>query len=442
MKYKEMYSIYNYLTAQPETEFTTKELNTALGIKVSTQAILNSALMKMISAKKKRVYSFYVSQSAVNANKDFVFPTENFSITDIEKRRERLYFINDAGLDFYYDFNSKFCSFPPIARSNACLSRKMNSIKWDIAKAILYRGIHIPEWLFSIPYESWATYATGFYTQADFDKYPKACPRGYAPWLEEYRKKMCVETVLVYQIKKFLMENGISLDEQTLNSCILALGSTLGLCSLFQMLDTLQRNIIDSKTYYFPFLEKIIKLYSKYHSIINGYFPSYIVAEVINEFPKESAVVFTKSINMKHTYKANIAALKALEETMQDEALSKQLSKTSKLNDFIPLSGNNSYIIKVPQNVEDLVDEGEQQHNCVGSFYNSSIRSGKNLIYFIREISAPSKSLVTCRYSTYEQKTVEHRIFANQHWQEPKEKKILAEIDEKIKEILDNETIE
>lgn len=73
-----------------------------------------------------------------------------------------------------------------------------------------------------------------------------------------------------------------------------------------------------------------------------------------------------------------------------------------------------NYIIVVPQTYEDLVDEGKQQNNCVGHFYNDSILRGENLILFIRRINSPKKSYITCRYNIKKQKIVEYRYKNNQ----------------------------
>lgn len=57
----------------------------------------------------------------------------------------------------------------------------------------------------------------------------------------------------------------------------------------------------------------------------------------------------------------------------------------------------NTHVIIIPESLEELADEGEQQHNCVGSYYDS-ICKGKSIIFFIRNIKTPKESLVTCEY--------------------------------------------
>lgn len=74
-----------------------------------------------------------------------------------------------------------------------------------------------------------------------------------------------------------------------------------------------------------------------------------------------------------------------------------------------------NYIVVVPQTYEDLVDEGKQQNNCVGHYYNDSILRGENLILFIRRSNSPKKSYVTCRYNIKKQDIVEYKYKNNQN---------------------------
>lgn len=72
------------------------------------------------------------------------------------------------------------------------------------------------------------------------------------------------------------------------------------------------------------------------------------------------------------------------------------------------------YIVVVPQTYEDLADEGKQQNNCVGYYYNDSILRGENLILFIRHSNSPKKSYITCRYNIEKQNIVEYKYKNNQ----------------------------
>ena len=72
-----------------------------------------------------------------------------------------------------------------------------------------------------------------------------------------------------------------------------------------------------------------------------------------------------------------------------------------------------NYIVVVPQNVMDLIDEGFQQNNCVGYYYNDSIERGDNCIFFLRKKDRLEKSYITCRYSVNNKEVVEARYKNN-----------------------------
>ena len=53
-----------------------------------------------------------------------------------------------------------------------------------------------------------------------------------------------------------------------------------------------------------------------------------------------------------------------------------------------------------PKCEADFIDEGNQQHNCVGSYPNK-VRSGQSVVFFIRYKESPTKSFITaeCTHS-------------------------------------------
>lgn len=73
------------------------------------------------------------------------------------------------------------------------------------------------------------------------------------------------------------------------------------------------------------------------------------------------------------------------------------------------------YIVVVPQNVMDLINESFQQNNCVGYYYNNSIENGNNCIFFLRKKDKPEKSYITCRYCVDNKKVEEARYKNNRN---------------------------
>ena len=77
----------------------------------------------------------------------------------------------------------------------------------------------------------------------------------------------------------------------------------------------------------------------------------------------------------------------------QDEILNKSINKRyEELKENIFKEGQ--FIIKPADTIESLIDESKQQNNCVRT-YSEKYANGECDIYFLRNIKAPNKSLVT-----------------------------------------------
>lgn len=91
-------------------------------------------------------------------------------------------------------------------------------------------------------------------------------------------------------------------------------------------------------------------------------------------------------------------AIKILED-IKNKEINEGIKSTQNLyGTIIDRVEKNNLIVIVPRNIEDLVNEGNQQHNCVGSYYNQSISDGEDFIFFIRKKDNPDISYITCRY--------------------------------------------
>lgn len=132
------------------------------------------------------------------------------------------------------------------------------------------------------------------------------------------------------------------------------------------------------------------------------------------------------------TLRYNIKLYQSVLESRKNEKLQKQLQKLNFINGL----EFDDYVVVVPQTIEDKADEGKQQNNCVGYYYDSSIIRGENLIYFLRKKNKPNKSYMTCRYNIPTASTVEHRYKNNVDITNNIEVEILKKIDKIIKEKL------
>lgn len=117
-------------------------------------------------------------------------------------------------------------------------------------------------------------------------------------------------------------------------------------------------------------------------------------------------------LDTNRTFNQNVKIFEEYKDREENNIISENLKKLNFLNNY----QIEDYIICVPQDKNDLVEEGKAQNNCVGHYYNDSIISGENLIYFIRNKKNPTKSFVTCRYNLTDKSTVEHRTKNNNQY--------------------------
>lgn len=139
------------------------------------------------------------------------------------------------------------------------------------------------------------------------------------------------------------------------------------------------------------------------------------------------------NVNTNHSFETNEETFKAYKNREKNNILAKKLQKLNFLNG---LEVGNDYVIVVPQTIEDLVKEGHMQNNCVGHYYNNSIITGENNIYFIRNKNNIRKSYITCRFNKRNRATVEYR-HKNNEYREHRE--LISAIDAIINENLKGE---
>ena len=141
---------------------------------------------------------------------------------------------------------------------------------------------------------------------------------------------------------------------------------------------------------------------------------------------RKEALDFTKGV-----WK-NIELCNAYFDTMKSELIAERERAILSLE---TMSYCNLTVV-VPKGIADLKNEGEQQHNCVGSYYNDSIIERRNLIYFIRRTDCVDKSYVTCRFNIESDRTVEARIRNNDSLYDADAWDFIRIIDEKIRSLI------
>lgn len=137
-------------------------------------------------------------------------------------------------------------------------------------------------------------------------------------------------------------------------------------------------------------------------------------------------------VNKNRDIKQNLEIYLQIDENSKKEKITENQRRLEFLEEMID---SPIYKIVIPYTVEDLIDEGNQQNNCVGSYYNDDIANGDDLIYFIRKKDNPEKSLVTCRYNVYDEETIEYKLKNNKDADEYE--KDIEKIDEIIRQYLE-----
>lgn len=131
----------------------------------------------------------------------------------------------------------------------------------------------------------------------------------------------------------------------------------------------------------------------------------------------------------------NLNTLENLKNKEFNDKLAEQLQKLNFLNGMT----FGDCTVVVPQRIEDLQNEGRQQNNCVGSYYNRYIYEGTYSIYFIRKTNKVDKSYITCRVDNRKNsvgyaKTVENRYVNNNSVNKTSDLEIIKQINEIIRQ--------
>lgn len=216
-------------------------------------------------------------------------------------------------------------------------------------------------------------------------------PTGFVNWLKEKREIFSYGNINNFILDKQIKEN-FSAEWYPYVALVLK-----DICSI-ESIDVV--NFLKTecgKTYL-----KIVK-----KTLLDGFYnynnnvPDYEAFKFLVNNPEEGL----KFLDTNRDTQRNLRIVREYLDKKEQEAFIKNLTKINFINQFT--KGN--YIVVVPQTLEDLINEGKQQNNCVGSFYNDDILCGRDYIYFIRRKDNPKKSVATARYHVENKKTVELR---------------------------------
>lgn len=242
-------------------------------------------------------------------------------------------------------------------------------------------------------------------------------PAGFVNWLKEKRKIFSYENMIDFLFEKQIKES-FSIEWYPYVALVLKEIVCADINIPIHFLKT-----ECGKTYLKIVKKTLINSFCCYRSVV----PDYNTFCFLMENPEEGL----KLLDTNRSIERNLEIIREYRDKKEKEIFIKNLTKINFINQFT--KGN--YIVVVPQTYEDLIDEGKQQNNCVGSFYNDDIICGRDYIYFIRRKDNPKKSVATARYNVSVGKTIELKEKNNK---EPHEqfRTLAKEIDELINNYL------
>lgn len=108
--------------------------------------------------------------------------------------------------------------------------------------------------------------------------------------------------------------------------------------------------------------------------------------------------LYPKDLRARHDSLS--VAFKSFQQKEKDSAVNAHGHEIEAVYDFAKsekVFADSQYKIVVPKTVRDIVDEGQQQSNCVGSYVDSFAKK-ETIIFFVRDKDTPQKSFVTVEF--------------------------------------------
>ena len=125
----------------------------------------------------------------------------------------------------------------------------------------------------------------------------------------------------------------------------------------------------------------------------------YDMDKKINLYPKDfrkADMRVSKEIEAFEAEKEKRKALLNTERSKRIKLISDGLREMPNIKDY--LGGSNKLLVKIPESIEDLKQEGLNLSNCIGS-YGEDISDGKTFIFFIRSADKPDDSFYAMEYT-------------------------------------------
>ena len=389
--------IIKLLKAHENSVYTSNEILESLEYELISPTVLTNILKAYINDMCENAN--IIVKSTKPYRYGYIDTNRVIVIDSFKKDKNLLVFSNaDNTKTISYDFNTHKMS------ENDYIIQYTNKKLKELFSMLQHH--EIKEWLFS--------YTDLIEDYSDMISINFDCPKGYINFLKEHNLTINQETYIKYIMLDKLHGNLRAVDMYyKFMHKIMALHNT-------------------KFTYFlnnFTFIEKLNKSYIV--SAKNFEIYSNIIRDMKDILDYAYALKDLTIIDTNRGINYNFKLYSMAYGERQNTILNNNLKRLNFLNGLT----FNDYVIVVPQRLSDLQNEGKQQNNCVGYYYNNSIKRGENLIYFMRKIDNPKKSVVTCRYNIDDNRTVEHKIF-NNSWTDNEQEEIISKIDEIIRKNL------
>lgn len=254
----------------------------------------------------------------------------------------------------------------------------------------------------------------------------KPIPKGYVKFCREHNFKINTSSFDMFQEQK----NFSIIPERVLEY----IKTKVGKASYQTFFNTLIETGMTTKQHFLT-LEKAIALDFKnwYDPFSNYLYPQcVIIAEIISGKYQEKGFTWDNNRSLSQ----NMEYFKMWNNRTQNARIAEWQKNFSSIEgttfDFV---GTTVKVI-VPVDVAQLIDEGQQQNNCVGHYYNSGIANHRQIICFVRKAETPNHSFVTCRYDVSEKTFVEMRFKNNYDLTFAQKNVIRENLDSRFTEII------
>ena len=367
-----------------------------------TQALTEPRNLKRLHMKAEKIKNRYHYQ----------YEKRITSITGYKKIKNMLYFENEENIQFYYDFSTQKTNIPALNTKYLTFADSITRNVYNYAtRDVNNPNYFIKEWIFSYP-ELWEETFTGDTLCIQFD-----CPTGYINFLKANNLYINQKSYDLFKLYSFFPSNKLILAKNWM--------------PVIDRINEAKKQYLFTHPILFSLIQKIVMTSAKNFELFSR--PTDSISQIIYYCMVLKAEENNFSIlNSNRGLIYNEKSLVETYENRADEILATNLQKINDINHYQIAD----YEIVVPQSIDDLNAESKHQNNCVGYYYNNSIRAGENYIYFLRKKTNPNESYMTCRFNVINKATIEFFYKNNRRVESKKEIEILKQIDEKIKQIL------